>query len=255
MLALAVQGGQHLHRRQPPGLEHAVEHRQRLPGLTPIDGLGHCVSGHTARLAEIGGDVLRGEGRSLAVRRAECTEEAFHPPQVLTDVVGKQIRRLAVQLDRGGAQVLVQPALPVAGLGGRDVDHRTAGRDSLDEWRRDGPAPGHEHQHGGGERVLHDLDEPRGIGREQTPRIAHDDDAPVDEERGCEAGVHHRADVQLVPGGATDLLDDQGVVTVAHQVGEEGAHLLGHQGRVVAAYEVDGHRRKGSHGASLIGRR
>ena len=53
-----VQRGQHLHRGQATRLEHAVEHRQRLPRLALVDGVGQLVARDVARLAEVRREVV-----------------------------------------------------------------------------------------------------------------------------------------------------------------------------------------------------
>ena len=106
--------------------------------------------------------------------------------------------------------------------------------DRLDQGRRDRAAAGHEHQHGRRERLLDDLDQPGHVGRQQPPGVAHDHHAEVDQEGRGQAGVDDGADVELVARAAADLLDDECVVPVADDLGQERAHLLGDQRGVVA---------------------
>ena len=85
-----------------------------------------------------------------------------------------------------------------------------------------------------------DLDQPRHVGGQQAPGLAHDDHPAVDQEGRGQAGVDDRPDAQLVAGAAADLLDDERVVAVAHHVVEEPADGLGHQRGVVTLDQIHG---------------
>src|SRR6185437_5392887 len=76
-------------------------------------------------------------------------------------------------------------------------------------------------------------------------------DAAVDEERRGEAGVDDGAHVELVARPAAHLFDHEGVVALAHQLLEQGPHLLGDQGRVISLDEIGGGRPRHAHAASL----
>ncbi len=95
------------------------------------------------------------------------------------------------------------------------------------------------------------LDQPRHVGRQQAPGLAHDDDPAVDQEGRGQAGVDDGADVQLVARSATDLFHDERVVAVAHHVVEQPTDRLGHQRGVVTLDQVDGLGPGSAHSASL----
>ena len=95
------------------------------------------------------------------------------------------------------------------------------------------------------------------VGRQQAAGLAHHHDPPVDQEGRREAGVDDGSHHELVPRATADLLDDQHMVTLAHHLGQQRPHLLGHQRGVVTLYQV-GRRRAGvagAHGASLTAAR
>ena len=222
-----------------------MQDREGHRGLAPIDGVGQLVAGHVARLAEIRLELRRGDACALTVGGSQRAEKALHPPQVLAYVRAQQLRGLRLELDRGAAEVLVQPGLSIPRTADGDVDHLAGDRDGLDQRGGHGTGASGQDQHGRGQRVLDHLDQAGHIGGEEPARVAHDHDTPVDQEGRRQAGVDDRTDIDVV-GGATDLLDDQGVVTLAHHLGQEGADLLGHQRRVVALDEVG----RGAHRAA-----
>ena len=76
-----------------------------------------------------------------------------------------------------------------------------------------------------------DLDQAGDVRREQPPGLAHHHDAPVHQEGRGQAGVDDGADAQLVARAPADLLHHERVVAVAHHLGQQGAHLLGHDAR------------------------
>ena len=160
-----------------------------------------------------------------------------------------------LELDRPGPQVLVQPCLAVPGLARGDVDDLTRRVHRLDERRRHGPTPADQDEHRRREGVLQDLDQAGGVGGEDPTGLTHHDHAPVHQEGWGEAGVHHRADTQLVARPATDLLDDERMVAVAHHVVDEPAHGLGHERGVVTLDEIHRRRRRRAHSASLTAAR
>ncbi len=167
----------------------------------------------------------------------------------------QQIGRPRLELHRRRPQMVVQPRLTLTRLARRDVDDLASGADRLDQRRRNGASAADEHQHRRREGVLHHLDQSWRVGRQQPPRLAHHHHAPVDQEGRGQAGVHHGADIELVAGGAADLLHDERVVVVAHHLIEEPAHLLRHQRGVVPLDQIDGGRCRRAHSASLMAAR
>ena len=150
--------------------------------------------------------------------------------------------------------MVVEPRLAVPRLRGGHIDHPPRRHDGLDDRRGDGAAPAGEDQDGGGERVGDHLDQPRRVGRDQAPGVAHHHHAPLHQERRGHAGVDDRPDAELLSGGTADLFDHERVVPVPDQLAQQSAHLLGHQRGVVAAHQVDRRRRHllGAHAASLM---
>ena len=152
-------------------------------------------------------------------------------PQVLLDQGGSRRR----QLDRGVGQSLAEPTvrLPVADVG---VDDRGPGRlfEGVDELGRELAAPAGDHQPGRGQRVLQVGDQGLELVGRVAAGIAQDHDAPVGQERRRGAGVHDHAEVQVL---AAVVLQDQRPVDPLHQLADQVAHRLCHQGRVVTGDE------------------
>ena len=246
-----MQGGQHLYRGQAARLEHAAQHRQGLPRLTLVDGVGQLVARDVARLAQIRREIVGGHPGTLAVGGAERAEEALDPAEILADVAGQHVGGPRLELHRRRAEMVVQPGLAVPRLARRDVDDLARRADRLDQWRGNRPAAAHQDQHRRREGVLHDLDQPRRVGRQQPPGLAHDDHPAVDQEGRGQAGVHDRPDAQLVAGAAADLLDDERMIAVADHVVEEHADLLRDQRGVVTLDEVHRLGPRSAHCASL----
>ena len=94
---VAVQRGEHLHGSQAAGIEHAVEHHERPPGLALVDGVGELVARDVARLAEIRRQVVGGDAGALAVGGAQRAEQALDAAEVLADVAGQQVGRRAAR--------------------------------------------------------------------------------------------------------------------------------------------------------------
>ena len=113
--------------------------------------------------------------------------------------------------------------------------------------RNGAPSPD-QNEHGRREGIFDHFDEPGHVGREEPARLPHDHDALVDQEGRGQAGIHHRPHVDVVPRTTTDLLDHEGVVALAHHLGQQPAHLLGHERRVIALDEI----RRCAHSAALI---
>ena len=86
------------------------------------------------------------------------------------------------------------------------------------------------------------------VGGEQPSRLPHDHDALVDQKGWGQAGVDDRAHVDVIARTAADLFDHEGVVALPHHLGQQPAHLLGHERRVVALDEI----RRCAHSAALI---
>ena len=165
-------------------------------------------------------------------------------------MVRQEVGGSGLQLDGCSAQMVVQPRLALPRLGRRHVDDLPGRLHGLDERRGHRPASPDEHQHRRGQGVLDDLDQPGDVGGEQPPRFAHDHHPAVHQEGGGQAGVDDGADAELLPQTPADLLDDEGVVAFAHQVGQQGAHLLGHQRRIVTLDEIRRRDPSAAHSAS-----
>ena len=229
-----------------------MEHDQGPPGIALVDGVGQLVARDVARLTEIRGQVLGGDAGPLAVGGAQGAEQALDAAEVLADVGGQQVGGRRLELHRRPAQVVVQPRLALPRLARGHVDDPPGRVHRLDQRCGDRPTAAHQDQHGRRERALDDLDQPGHVGREQPPRLAHHHDAPVHQEGRGEAGVDDGPDAQLLARAATDLLDDEGVVEIAHHLGQQGTHLLGDHGGVVTLDEIRRCDRL-AHSASLIG--
>ncbi len=166
-------------------------------------------------------------------------------------MVRQEVGGWRLEPDRCAPQMIVQPRLALPRLGGRDVDDLPGRLDGLHEWRRHRPASTDEHQHRRGQGVLDDLDQPGNVRSEQPPGFAYDHHPPVHEEGRGQAGVDDGANAELLPQSPADLLDDEGVVAVAHQVGQQGAHLLGHQRGIITLDEIRRRDLSAAHLASL----
>ena len=150
----------------------------------------------------------------------------------------QQLRGLRLQLDRRVAEMVLQPRLAISRAADRDVDDLSGRRDGLDDRGRHRAAAADQDQDRRGQGVLDHVDQAGRIGGEEPAGISHDDHALIDEERRREAGIHHGTDVDVVPRTAADLLHHQRVVAVPHHFGQQRAHLLGHQRRVVALDQI-----------------
>ena len=149
----------------------------------------------------------------------------------------------------------MEPSLALPRLARRHVDDLAVFLDRLDQRCRDGATAADQDQDRRGERSFDHLDQPRRVGREEPARLTHDDDALIDEERRRQGRVDDRSHIEVVAGATTDLLDDEGVVAVTDDVGQQRPHLLGHQRGVVALDEIGRLATRRGHSASLTAAR
>ena len=208
------EGGEHLDRRQPAGVEHPVQDAQRRIRLAPSDGIGQLVSRYRTGLPEVGLQIVGRDPRPFAVGRTQRSEQTLDAGQVLAHVGTEEVDGRWVEFDRTGAEVLVEPCLAIARFGGGHLDDHAVSAHGPHEWRRDRPAAAHQHEHGARERITDHLDQTRHVRREQAAGVAHHDHPAVDEEGRGEAGVDDGADVQVFA-ASSELLDDERVVTIA----------------------------------------
>ena len=74
-----VQGEEHLHRAQAPGVGHAVEHAEGGGRIAAVDGVGELVAGDVARFAQVGLEVLDGDAGTRAVGGRQRAQKPFDP--------------------------------------------------------------------------------------------------------------------------------------------------------------------------------
>ena len=239
-----VDDGDDLERGPAPGPRHAVQDGQGLGRGTPVDGVGQVPRGHRPGLPQEGLELAHPDGRPLAVGRGQGVEHPGQPSQVLTQVLAQALGGGRVQAHGSVTQVLGQPLRPVAGVAHGDVDHLADRVHGLDQGLRHRAAPAHQHQHARRGRVGQGRRQPGRVGRVQPTGLPDDHHPPVDQEGRGGEGVDHRAHLEVVTGRlAAVLLDHEGGVPLAHQLGDEGPGGLGDQRRILAAHQVDGKHR------------
>ncbi len=234
---IPVQGGEDLDRREAAGGEHPMQDPQRLARLAPSDGIGQLVSRYRTGFPEVGLQIVGRDPRPFSVGRTQRPEQTLDAGQVLSHVGTEEVDGRWVELHRTGAQVLVEPCFAIARFGGGHLDDHAVSAHGAYKWCRDRPAAAHQHEHGARKRVTDHLDQTRHVRREEAAGVARDDHPAVDEEGRGQAGVDDCADVEVFA-ATSELFDDERVVTIRDQLGDQSVHLLGHEGRIVPSNQI-----------------
>ena len=155
-------------------------------------------------------------------------------------------RRLGggVEPHRPGPELVGQPLRPgPTGAPPRCRPPRPTAPAALDRAAATPAAADHQHQHGGGQRVLQVVGQPRASAAASWPASRTTTTRRSTRKGGVvQASMTAPTSSSSAPGPA-ELLDHQRGVAVAHQLLDQGVGGLGHQRRVVPLDQVHRHRR------------
>ena len=242
---MGVQGGQHDERVPASRRHQAAQGDQGRGQVTPVDGVGELPRGDGARLAEERRHLLDADTGALAVGGGQHVEERGQPADVVAQVFADQVGGGGVEAHRTLLQLGAEPHATVPARRHPGVDDMADPAHRVAQRARDLPSPADEHEPGGGKRIGQVGHQRPDLGGEEPADLAGDDDPVAAEEGRRLGGVDHGPQLALGP----EVLDHQGGVVVADQLGHERPDGITRDARVVALDQVG---RKGGRG---LGRR
>ena len=169
------------------GVQHPARDDDGLGGVTGVDGVGQVPLGYVAGVAEVRLDVGEVE-RRRPVDRLEGPRERVDAGDVVAQSVGDLHRCFVIDVHAVLAELGLDERDAVRGA--RADVHLDDGRCALDELVGLGADDRHDEGHVR-RRVVHPGEHVGDLVGEERLRVAHDDDATIDEERRRIERFHH----------------------------------------------------------------